>query len=118
MATWPHEPTRLSDEEKKAYGNLLYWAMLDIRILCQSGGPESRNPFVWRRQYLNSRVAGALADWLHNLAQHAATDFNNFDTEWFWNEYDGLRERFGSFFASDQRLDYRKRYEQDLAKKC
>jgi hypothetical protein len=117
MATWPHEPTQLSEAEKKAYRNLLYWAMLDIRMLCQSRNLESHNPFVWRRQYLNSRAAGALADWLHNLAQHAATDFNRFDTEWFWREYDGLTKRFGSFFASGKWLDYRKRFEEHLAKK-
>src|SRR5947208_1055272 len=97
MATWPHQPAPLSDAEKKAYRNLLYWAMLDVRTLCQSHGPESHNPLKWRRQYLDSRVAGALADWLHNLAQHAATDFNSFDTEWFWREYRGYSHQFPSW---------------------
>src|SRR2546428_406925 len=84
MATWPHEFKPLSDGEREAYRNLLYEAMLDIRNLCQPRGRASRNPLVWHRQYRQGRVAGALADWLHNLAQYAATDFRSFDTDWFW----------------------------------
>lgn len=114
MATQPHELTPLSEEEKKAYRNLLYYAMLDIRMLCQHHGSESPNPLVWRRQYSNSRVAGALADWLHNLAQYSALDFDDFDTVRFWQDYDRLTKRFSSFFAG-QWLDYRKRYEDSLA---
>jgi hypothetical protein len=113
MATWPHEPTKLSDAEKKAYRNLLYWAMLDIRMLCQPRTPATNNPLKWRRQYEHSRIAGALADWLHNLAQHAATDFNHFDTEWFWREYDGVSKRFAGLGAG-QWMDYRQRYEEHL----
>src|ERR1035441_5645090 len=115
MATWPHEQTVLSDAEKKAYRNLLYWAMLDIRMLCQSRGRESRNPLVIWRQYRRGRLAGSLADWLHNLAQHAATDFDTFDTEWFWREYDGLQQRY-SETRSGQWMDYRARYEEHLSK--
>ncbi len=114
MATWPHEPTALSNAEKSAYRNLLYWAMLDIRNLCQSRGPESRNPLKTWRQYRDSRLAGALADWLHNLAQHAATDFNRFDTEWFWREYDGLRKDYQQL-GPGQWMDYRDRYDKQLA---
>jgi hypothetical protein len=114
MAIWPHEATQLSREEKNAYRNLLYCAMLDIRILCQSRGPESRNPFeIWRR-YRRSRLAGALADWLHNLAQHAATDFDSFDTEWFWDEYSALCRRYEQLSPA-QWMDYRERYEKHLS---
>jgi hypothetical protein len=115
MATWPHEPTTLSDSEKNAYRGLLYWAMLDIRNLCQSRGRESANPLEWRRQYKRSRLAGALADWLHNLAQHAAGDFKAFDTEWFWREYDGLC-RWSQSMGPRTWIDYRERYEDYLAK--
>lgn len=115
MATLRHEFTLLSKEEKSAYRNLLYCAMLDIRGLCQSRGPVSHNPFVVWRQYRSSRLAGALADWLHNLAQHAATDFNNFDTEWFWREYAGLCREYESL-RPGQWLDYRERYDERLAR--
>jgi hypothetical protein len=113
MATWPHEPTALSGAEKSAYRNLLYWAMLDIRMLCQSRGPESCNPLKVWRQYRESRLAGALADWLHNLAQHAATDFDRFDTEWFWREYSYLCRDYQQVGAGKW-MDYRKRYEQHV----
>ena len=115
MATWPHKPTVLSDAEKSAYRGLLYWAMLDIRNLCQSRAQESLNPLQWRRQYRRSRLAGALADWLHNLAQHAAGEFDAFDTEWFWREYDGLCRRF-QHVAPRTWIDYRGRYEDYLSK--
>jgi len=115
MATWPHENTKLSDAEKKAYRNLLYWAMLDIRTLCQSRGRISYSPFFVWRQYRQGRVAGRLADWLHNLAQTAATDFDHFDTEWFWREYDGLFQQ-STLVGAGHWMDYRKRYEDALAK--
>lgn len=79
---------------KNAYRNLLYRAMIDIRTLCQSGGSVSCNPIEWYRQYHRSRVAGALADWLHNLAMYAARDFEGFDEELFWNAYDRVLHRF------------------------
>ncbi|MGZ5545105.1 MAG: hypothetical protein ACXWIU_10555 [Limisphaerales bacterium] len=116
MATWPHELKELSESERAAYRSLLYDAMLDIRNLCQPRGRESRNPLVWRRLYLQGRLAGALADWLQNLAQYAAKDFFNFDTEWFWQEYDGLSRRFSEHLGPGKWMDYRHRYEQHLAK--
>lgn len=105
----------LSQAEKHAYRNLLYWAMLDIRMLCQSRGPASLNPFEVWRQYQRSRLAGALADWLHNLAQYAATDFDSFDAEWFWREYAGFC-RYHERLGAGRHFDYRERFEKDLAR--
>ncbi len=109
MATWPHESSDLSDKEKEAYRIILYWAMLDIRILCQSRGKFSRNPIEWYQQYRRSRLAGSTADWLHNLAQHAASDFESFDADWFWEEYNCLRKEYPAC------ADYRKRFEDELS---
>ena len=107
------EATTLSDVEKRAFRYLLYCAMLDIRILCQSRGRVSWNPFAWRRQYLQSRMAGALADWLHNLALHATGDFERFDKDLFWREYDGLTRRFDQI-GFGRWMDYGKRYADHL----
>ncbi|MGI4789032.1 MAG: hypothetical protein ACRYFS_09300 [Janthinobacterium lividum] len=115
MAIWPHEETPLTEPEKAAYRYLLYQAMLDIRILCQSRGPESRNPLEWRRQYRLSRVAGAIADWLHNLARCSVNDFHSFNVHWFWQEYDSLCGRFREFSPGSW-LDYRHRYNEHLAR--
>ena len=90
--------------------------MLDIRNLCQPRGRASRNPFVWRRQYRQGRAAGALADWLHNLAQYAATDFRSFDTDWFWHEYAGVCQDYPDLIGPGKWMDYRDRYEKHLAK--
>jgi hypothetical protein len=117
MAIWPHEFKSLSDAERKAYRRLLYDAMLDIRNLCQPRGRVSYNPLVWRRQYHQGRVAGALADWLHNLAQYAATDFRSFDTDWFWQEYAGVCRDYPDLIGPDKWIDFRGRYERHLEKK-
>jgi hypothetical protein len=89
--------------------------MLDIRCLCQSRSAESWNPLTWRRQYGDSRIAGALADWLHNLAHYASKDFRGFDADWFWQEYDSLIARFAQL-GPGQSINYRRRYEHALAR--
>jgi len=84
----------VNEQTKTAYRHLLYVAMLAIRNDCQSRGRESANPFEWRRQYRRSRVAGATADWLHNLAQFSSLDFVRFDEHQFWSEHTHLCRRF------------------------
>jgi hypothetical protein len=109
MAKWPHQETPLSEQEKAAYLHLMYQAMLDIRNLCQPRLAESLNPLAWRQYYRNARVAGALADWLHNLADYASRGFKNFDADWFWEEYEGLCRRFKRFkhIGPGTWMDYR-----------
>jgi hypothetical protein len=83
----------MNDTRKSAYRHLLYFAMIDIRNLCQPRGNLSSNPLTWRRQYLKGRLAGAVADWLHNLAAFSVCDFVNFKEEDFWREGEGLSKR-------------------------
>jgi hypothetical protein len=111
---WPPKETSLNDQEKAAYRYLLYQAMVDIRNLCQSRGSESWNPLKWWWQYRRSRVAGALADWLHNLAAFASRDFEGFSADWFWREYANLGKRLPALRPSGN--DYRLRYEEQLAR--
>ncbi len=68
--------------------------MIAIRNDCQSRGRETWNPLEWRRQYRRSRIAGATADWLHNLAQLSSLDFTSFNEQWFWDEHAQLCRRF------------------------
>jgi hypothetical protein len=84
----------VNDLTKAAYRHLLYVAMLAIRNDCQSRGGTSGNPFEWRRLYRRSRVAGVLADWLHNLAAFSSRDFADFDEQIFWKEHAGICRRF------------------------
>lgn len=99
----------MNDETKAAYRRLLYLAMVDIRNLCQSRGGASWNPLEWRRQNRRGRVAGALADWLHNLAHFSARNFERFDEQWFWAEHSRLCQRFPS-----QKLEsFRDQYDAD-----
>jgi hypothetical protein len=68
--------------------------MLAIRNYCQSRGNFSYSLFEWYRQYRRSRVAGALADWLHNLAVYSSQEFDRFDEQIFWQEHTHLCNRF------------------------
>jgi hypothetical protein len=115
MATWPHEFKQLNEHERTAYRRLLYDAMLDIRNLCQPRLRVSWSPLVWRRLYLQGRIAGALGDWLHNLADYASHDFFSFDTDWFWHEYDGVSREFPDHVGPGKWMDYRTRYARHLA---
>lgn len=84
----------MTSAEKSSYRYLLYLAMLDIRIYCQSRGEPSRDAAEWERQYHSSRIAGGLADWLHNLAEAAAADFEQFDKDSFWRSHSYFCRRF------------------------
>jgi hypothetical protein len=84
----------MNDITKAAYRHLLYVAMLAIRTYCQSRGNPSRNVVEWYRQYQRSRVAGAIADWLHDLADYSSVEFNGFDEQRFWEEHTYLCTRF------------------------
>lgn len=88
-----NQQTKLTRNQKNSYRCLLYYAMLNIRMICPSSGSQSRNPLKWRKQYRQSQVAGALADWLHNLARYSSSNFSGFDEEYFWGEYDRLSKR-------------------------
>ena len=99
----------MTPAQKSAYRYLLYIAMLDIRIYCQSRSEPSQDPAIWKSQYDTSRIAGGIADWLHNLALAAADDFEKFNEEAFWNthahfcrRFPGELERYRTQF--DQRL--------------
>ncbi len=103
----------MDEIQKNAYRHLLYHAMLDIRAFSQSRGSESYNPLVWRRQYRDSRIAGAIADWLHNLACYTARDFVGFDEIWFWKEYDHFSRRCAAI-GWDGYVNYRRRFDANL----
>lgn len=104
-------PSRIMERQTKAaYRQLLYVAMLGIRASCPLGS-ESHNPLEWRRQYRRSRVVGALADWLHNVAQFSALDFAGFDEQWFWKEHADLCRRF----PAERLVRYREIFDEYLA---
>ncbi len=84
--------------------------MLDIRNKCQPRRKESLNPFEWHRQYRQSRAAGAVADWLHNLAIYSANGFQTFDEQWFWKEYEGLSADFPQTDFKHYRHAYERRF--------
>lgn len=86
----------MDERRKHAYRFLLYWAMLDIRPITWL--PRSWfklfSPMFWVRDMRRVRQAGAIGDWMHNLALFSSLDFNNFDEEWFWRDFQSLSERY------------------------
>ena len=82
---------------KSAYRFLLYWALLEIRGVQWITYHPLRllNPFILRRELRRASRAGALADWLHNLARFSVNDFEKFDEEMFWQDYERLAKRHG-----------------------
>lgn len=96
-----------------AYRLLLYHALLDIRGLAWIAWKRSEqwSLLFWLKSLPEIRAKGALADWLHNLAHFAAHDFADFNEEWFWKEYEGMKGRHGKFWYRD----YRKSFDEYLA---
>ncbi len=89
----------MDEQRKMAYRYLLYWAMLDLRPLQWLGGRGWRawSPIHSRAPARRVRRAGAIADWLHNLARYSAHDFRGFNEEWFWRDYESARSRYPDF---------------------
>lgn len=101
----------VNEQRKAAYRHLLYVAMLDIRNRCQPRGEPSMNPMVWRKGYLNGRVAGSVADWLHNLAAFSAKDFMGFDENHFWREGEMFLKRLPE-------INFREIFEEHIRGNC
>jgi hypothetical protein len=91
----------MDEQRKRAYRRLLYNAMLNIRPIGWSAPSWRcwRSWFyapAWHRRVL---IAGATADWLHNLAMFSAADFQGFDEHWFWKAFEEMnrRHRIGNY---------------------
>jgi hypothetical protein len=100
----------VEEQRKIAYRYLLYWAMVDIRPLQWLGwrGWRAWSPIHWQRDTRRVQCAGAIADWLHNLARYSAHNFQGFIEEWFWRDFETVRSRYPEFGLEH----YRERFEQ------
>jgi|SRR4051812_1355005 hypothetical protein len=92
-----HGRTAMDDQRKYAYRYVIYWAMLEIRMLRWQASRPLRllNPVALYRVWRNALRAGAIAEWLHNAAYFSTVDFEGFREDWFWNEHDRLVKEFG-----------------------
>lgn len=91
--------TAVDEQRKRAYRYLLYWAMLDIRAVQWLGRRSWRawSPLYWRRELRRVQYAGAVADWLHNLALYSSVNFQGFNEDWFWRDFETVRSRYSEF---------------------
>lgn len=101
----------MDEHRKNAYRYLLYWAMLDIRPVAWL---RLRNLLCWPGEVRRIRRAGALADWLHNLALFSSMDFDGFDEEWFWRDGELLASRYPGLDLEQ----YRRIFEARLAEEA
>lgn len=97
----------MKPDTQAAYRDLLYLGMAHIRNCCPQRLEPSWNPMRWRRAYVSARLAGLIADWLHNLAEFGVCDFDGFDEQIFWNEHESLAARHTDF----ARCQFRQRFE-------
>ena len=101
----------MDEHRKNAYRSLLYKATLQIRPLAW----RTRtwwNPFSTRRVLRQAKLAGALADAIHNLGFFAAHNFERFDEEQFWDEMQAVKDRYSEFQVDE----YRSYFEMFLAR--
>ena len=71
----------IKPDRRAAYQRLLYFAFEDIASRCRQP-PE------------DVACIGAISEWLHTLAAHAAHDFARFHEDWFWLAHSTLLRRF------------------------
>ncbi|MBM3979770.1 MAG: hypothetical protein FJ304_05720 [Planctomycetes bacterium] len=101
----------MNDQRKRAYRSLLYYALIDIRLVYWAAEAEPPTKGPSQSQLAASRIqrVGVIADWLHNLASFSANDFDGFDEEYFWDEHQRFCDRYPMFRMEH----YRERFEQD-----
>lgn len=82
--------------------------MLDIRTIHWLGWRSWRTwiPPFRRREVRRIRYAGAVADWLHNLAFFSARDFQGFEELWFWRDFERVRSQFPEFGLESYRQEF------------
>ena len=97
----------MDEQRKHAYRYLLYRAMLDIRPLAWV--KRSWNPLAWGQTRRRIRCAGAIAEWLHNLALFSVLDFARFDEERFWRDYQWMLDRNPEFGLERYRTECERR---------
>lgn len=102
----------MDDARKHAYRSLLYYAMIDIRLLENVRYRRLRllNPFILRYELHRASRAGAIADWLHNLAADSGNEFQGFREDWFWGAYERLVKRYPDVAW------YRSQFDHELSK--
>lgn len=82
----------MDEHRKSAYRFLLYWAMLEMRPLrWLPHRGQWLSPLFWSKHLRYVQGLGALADWLHNMADFSRRDFAGFDEKRFWEEFERLQ---------------------------
>jgi hypothetical protein len=86
----------MTEEKKGLYRQLLYWAIIDMRMHSASGVGTLRGLLSRRRRthYIINRFIYGMNNWLHNTALYSTIDFVGFKEELFWEDYRRFRQEF------------------------
>src|SRR6476469_7578014 len=85
----------MHEKRKSLFRELLYWAMVEIRLATSPQGFTISPIELWQR-HRRMAFAHEIAEWLHNLAQFSSLDFERFDEDRFWEDYRFFREKYPS----------------------
>lgn len=103
----------MDQARKTAYRLLLYHGLTGIRPVEWIAFRPTK--LLWPPNLLaalrQAATAGAIADWLHNLARFSAKDFVGFDEQRFWDWHTRLIARYGKPVAG-----YRELFEYELTR--
>jgi hypothetical protein len=105
----------MDENRKRAYRDLLYFAMLDLRrhtAVSPYTYLQWWNPKIWTNAVRRLRMTMIIADWMHNLAMFSAHDFREFDEERFWRQYKNISKRWSDAVLSG----YQKHFENQLTR--
>lgn len=95
----------MKEARKKAYRQLLYMAMLDLRPYEGANSAEGADLLAD-----NLRSIGGLAYWLHNLALSSSDDFVTFDEDGFWAQM----KHFDSKYPQLDLKRYRELFDKEI----
>ncbi|MGI4760406.1 MAG: hypothetical protein ACRYF0_06855 [Janthinobacterium lividum] len=86
----------MKEKKKELYRQLLYWAMIDMRMHSASGISILRSLLSRHRRthYTINRFTYAMNNWLHNTALYSTSNFVGFKEELFWEDYRRFRQEF------------------------
>ena len=102
----------MDEHRKNAYRDLVFLAMRDISPLaCRKWfqGWRILGPYHWLLFFRRVRFAGDLADWLQDVTQFSAMDFEGFDEATFWMEYEYLPSNYPDFGPRRYRTAFEQR---------
>ncbi len=97
----------MDEDRREAYRDLIYHAMLLLRAYptWPVQGIKILSLRAWRQARHQAMLRSAIANWLHNLADYSARDFEGFSENAFWHEGRNWRRKYPEFDSLKMHYD-------------